>query len=271
MVRVRGSRLRWWAAKGGERSRGGETSRREIASRGRRVRGWHSCVLARGFEISSVGLRGGVGAYLRASPWRRPSGVVRQGIVEDCIGTIPGGICVEEDRGRRRQRAVAGGDSRVFFSGEPSSVGSRDWGMAGAGGNLQDFRTRSGRTDRTTAIRFGHVAARNLRHARVGSAGASALPRGGGSARPPRKQQRLVTPPTRTPRGPAGDCSRTETTVLWTERDDRGARARAQRVDRARDAPAGSEPGRPAKRNVSWRTLKTRLAIFGRRTRVVFS
>ena len=136
LVRVRGSRLRWWAAKGGERSRGVETSRREIASRGRRVRGWHSCVLARGFEISSVGLRGGVGAYLRASPWRRPSGVVRQGIVEDGIGTIPGGICVEEDRGRRRQRAVAGGDSRVFFSGEPSSVGSRDWGMAGAGGNL---------------------------------------------------------------------------------------------------------------------------------------
>ena len=125
LVRVRGRGFDGGLRRAGEESRG-QTSRREIASRGRRVRGWHSCVLARGFEISSVGLRGGAGAYLRASPWRRPSGVVRQGIVEDGIGTIPGGICVEEDRGRRRQRAVAGGDSRVFFSGEPSSVGSRD-------------------------------------------------------------------------------------------------------------------------------------------------
>jgi hypothetical protein len=55
--------------------------------------------------------------YLHASAGGRPGGVVRRRNGEDGIGTIHGGLCVEEGRERRRQRAVAGGDSRVFFLG----------------------------------------------------------------------------------------------------------------------------------------------------------
>ena len=113
----------------------------------------------------------------------------------------------------------------------------------GAAARIESSRSTSDTSRRRTFVMFAS--------ARRGRRRSSAV---GGFAQPPRKQQRLDTPAL-TPPGPGGDGSRTETTVLWTERNDRGARARAQRVERARGAPARSARGRSSKRNVSWRTL----------------
>ena len=113
----------------------------------------------------------------------------------------------------------------------------------GAAARIESSRSTSDKSRRRTFVMFASALRGRRRSSAVG-----------GFAQPPRKQQRLDTPAL-TPPGPGGDGSRTETTVLWTERNDRGARARAQRVERARGAPARSARGRSSKRNVSWRTL----------------